>query len=459
MRVSMWIPRKRTQALKIALSSSVESDGCADPVAITSECNTPAAAWSHLQNSQPPVPNHRARALPLCSRQGVAWRSEERGGRGGMEQQIQANEWCNTATGVRFFWLRAQGHDNIMIFKLREMPPVVPPLGRAGVPRLASAPHAASNNALACSIQSHSRRLSCSIERKAGRRFRSKIKGRAEFKAKILIRTDAGLIAHLQLWKHQRVIATGHAETTSIEEMVKQGPARRTQRCAAREREDGSSLWTRAHSRERVRGEQRDSPLALLPPGTPRMSNSTPWAGNARARNDRDLGSPRARSLHRPARTTAACASMSRIPANTGAWRTPASARRNVHTVFLLVLVPPNAARASSAARARVGAAPRRGSPRTRSRSPGRRRRTLALAPHLRALVASPTPCPAPRWPRTRTPERRAHASLTTSPAASPQVRGLGVSLATRLPARARARRTARGYFLYLHALALCPVP
>ncbi|KAJ6579744.1 hypothetical protein DFH09DRAFT_1446305 [Mycena vulgaris] len=49
-----------------------------------------------------------------------------------------------------------------------------------------------------------------------------------------------------------------------------------------------------------------------------------------------------------------------------------------------------------------------------------------ALA-HPRARDTS-LPCPAPRRPRTRTPERRARASLTTSPAASPRVRGLGVS-------------------------------
>ncbi|KAJ6538320.1 hypothetical protein DFH09DRAFT_1368955 [Mycena vulgaris] len=98
---------------------------------------------------------------------------------------------------------------------------------------------------------------------------------------------------------------------------------------------------------------------------------------------------------------------------------------------FPLVPVPPSAACASSAARARgVGAAPRH----------ARRNAGTALL-----VLAPPPPCAPmsrhgdlahprardtslPRWPRTRTPERRARASLSTSPAASPRVRGVGAS-------------------------------
>ncbi|KAJ6543765.1 hypothetical protein DFH09DRAFT_1088629 [Mycena vulgaris] len=437
----------------------------------------------------------------------------------------------------------------------------IPQLGRVGMPRLASAPDAASNNGKQKSRSTtpikttlfkwspswtgsvFSKRCTPSLRRieveppmpsyfsffqsgltytlisqhlhvqsnpilngflvqlRAGRRFRAKIKGRAEFKAKILIRTHAGLNAHLQLRKHQRAIATGEPSPLVIPQRAaksfpkvvekrnllkkwgKQVPIHCQRRVphgersggAGREREDGTLLGTRAHSRERVCGEQRDSPLALLPPGTPRTSSSTPPAGHARARSDRDLGSPRARSLHRPASRSpsylyprAPSAARAREepvlrpaprspqrrrrtphPRTTAAPRTnvprspslphhrehgiPASARRSAHTVSLLVLAPPNAARASSTARARgVGAAPR-----PARRGPGAA--LLALAPHLRALVATPTPCPAPRWPRTRTPERRAHASQITSPAVSPRARGLDVSLAARLSARARA--------------------
>ncbi|KAJ6517668.1 hypothetical protein DFH09DRAFT_1332278 [Mycena vulgaris] len=111
------------------------------------------------------------------------------------------------------------------------------------------------------------------------------------------------------------------------------------------------------------------------------------------------------------------CAPMSHIPASTGTCRIPASARRNAHTVSLLVFAPPNAARASCAARARgVGAAPRRGSPRTRSRSPGRRRRT----------------------PRPSTPPANARCNAHTVPRAAmasyPYPRAPGAGLADHIP-------------------------
>ncbi|KAJ6501412.1 hypothetical protein DFH09DRAFT_1102481 [Mycena vulgaris] len=437
----------------MALSSSVESDGCADPVAIL-----PSATFQRRLESPSEQPaagaDHRARVMVVSSQSrclfGTAVAHPGSTARDPVHAEAHA-EFEMVLGRPRGAW---RFDDSVGFCG-------IPQLGRAGVPRLASAPDAASNNGKQKS------RSTTPIKTTLFKWFPSWT-GSVSSKRWYHLRVQSNPILNgflVQLRgklgggsdsrsKDEPSSTAGHGKTKSIEEMRKtssdplptQGPALRTQRCAARKREDGCLLGTRAHSRERVCGEQRDLPLALLPPGTPRTSSSTPPAGHARARSDRDLGSPRARWLHRPAPRSPSylyprapraallvlappppCAPMSRIPANTGTWRIPASAPRNAHTMFLLHRPPPE--HEESVLRLAVGLPARAAARRNAGAA------LLALAPHLRVLVATPTPFPTPRWPRTRTPERPAHASLTTFP------RRIPASTKTRcLPRRAPPR-------------------
>ncbi|KAJ6579736.1 hypothetical protein DFH09DRAFT_1446261 [Mycena vulgaris] len=122
-------------------------------------------------------------------------------------------------------------------------------------------------------------------------------------------------------------------------------------------------------------------------------------------------------------------------------------------------VLPPRSAgfgRAQSVPRRPLTATPAPHSSSSHRRRPAHQCPAFARSPHPREHrdLAHPRArdTSLPRWPRTRTPERRARASLSTSPAASPRVRGLGVSpralgaalLLALAPRTPRARRPPR---------------
>ncbi|KAJ6503024.1 hypothetical protein DFH09DRAFT_1441156 [Mycena vulgaris] len=292
--------------------------------------------------------------------------------------------------------------------------------------------------------------LSCSIEREAGRRFRSKIRGRARLQGKLgggsdprsedessskqtkvittqrsRVRFSSGLTPasmHLQLRKHRRASTAGpraedaavRASTGPYSRLAHSPTSRsrgtRRQRCCVRDRlarfaaRHGQYMChTRASACPHLAfAEYEDLARSPHRPRCAPLRTCTPER--------------RVRVVHRASARSRCC------PRAALAARLPARAA-------LLVLAPPP---------------------------------PCALTPRVRPVHHIPastgTAHPRardtflPRWLRTHTPERRARGSLTTSTAASPRVRGLGASpralgaalLLALAPRTPRARRPPR---------------
>ncbi|KAJ6599731.1 hypothetical protein DFH09DRAFT_1271391 [Mycena vulgaris] len=214
------------------------------------------------------------------------------------------------------------------------------------------------------------------------------IKGRVEFKAKILVPTHAGFNGHLQLRKHQRAITPNEPVPLAIPQ---------------RGAESFAQINTETRSIEEIRKLSSRAEGAGAPGANAarrRLAAGAAASGDAWPDSQRASGSTSAHATAQPL-------------ARTETWYLLARDRRNARAALPILAPPPPCTQASH---------PRshRSYPNTHPRA------SLPESPRVRGHDAPPRALPVPTTRRPSSPSTRA--SPTTSSATSPRLRGHNAS-------------------------------